>query len=358
MKQNSRKDILKNIARDILISLLVMFATFAICFLIRGLKDGIVGIPMIFILGVFMISFLTNGYLCGIICSFVSVFGVNYFVTYPNFDIDFARYGNSVTIISMLVVSIITSTLTTQIKRHEKIKSETETEKMRSNLLRSVSHDLRTPLTSILGASSAIIENDDFIKKDERIKLMTEIKDDAQWLIQIVENLLSITKINSNRETKIIKKPEIAEEVVADCMLKIRNRFPEFNVTVSVPDELLVIPMDAILIEQVLINLLENSAIHSKTATNTELRVIEKADCAIFEVQDNGVGIPNKLLPHIFDGYIERDYGSDADVKKNMGIGLSVCYSIIQAHGGEMSASNTAGGGALFKFTLPKKEGI
>lgn len=339
--------------KDTLLSLVILFMTFAFCFFIEKLDNGSVGIPIIFILAVFLISRFTTGYIFGFVSSFISVLGVNYVFTYPYFEFNFTLTGYPVSIVSMLSVSIITSTLTTRIKKQEKIKIEAETEKMRSNLLRSVSHDLRTPLTSILGASSAIIENNEKISEEDKIKLVSEIKNDAQWLIQMVENLLSITKINSDSNAEITKNLEIAEEIVAESLAKFKKRFPDFPVTVSVPDDLIMIPMDAILIEQVLINLLENAAIHSKTATQTSLVVYTEKSSAVFEVHDNGVGVPKDILPHIFDGSIVHKVKSETDIKSNMGIGLSVCYTIIKVHGGDMTAHNSPSGGAVFKFTLP-----
>ena len=341
-------------ARDIALSMIILTVTFVFCFIIMILDHGnTLSVPIVFILAVFLISRYTNGYFFGTMSTLISVLGVNYVFTYPYFEFNFTLSGYPVAILSALSVSIITSALTTRIKYQEKIKIEAETEKTRSNLLRSVSHDLRTPLTSILGSSSAIIENNDNLSENDKIKLVTEIKDDAQWLIQMVENLLSITRINSDGNAKIIKTSESVEEVVADSVQKFHKRYPDFRVKVTVPDEFLFIPMDAILIEQVIINVLENAAIHSKTATKAELNVINKKDSVLFEIKDDGIGINKEILPHLFDGYLTHTDENNIDSKKNMGIGLSVCYTIIKAHNGIMTAKNSPDGGAVFSFTLP-----
>ena len=152
-------------------------------------------IPMIFVLGVFLISLKTQGYFWGITASLLSVLAVNYAFTYPYYAIDLISPECVASAIVMLLVAILTGTLTTKIKRQEKIKAETEKERMRGNLLRAVSHDLRTPLTTIYGSCSAIMENYDSLDRNQQIKLLGEIRQDSEWLIRMVENLLSVTRI-------------------------------------------------------------------------------------------------------------------------------------------------------------------
>lgn len=339
--------------KDSFITLLFFFITLGVCYFLHSIDENDTYVSMLFILAVFMTSRFTNGYLYGIISALASVLAVNFIFTYPYYEFNFTLSGYPLAIISMLAVAITTSMLTSQIKLHSRLKLEAEKEKTRSNLLRAVSHDLRTPLTSILGASSAIIDNDDKLNKAERIKLLSEINEDAQWLIRMVENLLSITRIDDGHNTRIAKMPEAAEEVIAESVSKFRKRFPEWMVSVEVPDDLLMIPMDALLIEQVIINLLENSALHSKTADSISLTVMKNSDSAVFEVKDNGMGISPEILPHIFEGYFKQTYEDDGDAKRNMGIGLSVCYTIIKAHLGTMTAFNNTDGGAVFRFSLP-----
>ena len=338
--------------RDIIITLLLLVATTVLCYLLGLIDNTVPYESMLFILAVFIISKNTHGYFCGIAASVISVLTVNYFFTYPYYVFNFTLSGYPVTIICMLAVSIVTSTLTTQIKNQEAIKIEAEREKTRSNLLRAISHDLRTPLTSILGACSAIIENDDYISKGERLDLLYSMKEDSAWLIRMVENLLSITRIDDGGAAKIIKKVEAVEEIIAASVEKFKKKFPETNVIVSIPDELLFVPMDAVLIEQVIINLLENSAVHAKGSTETRLSVSVNESNVEFSVSDNGAGIPKSILPNIFDGYFNSSYEKSSDTKRNMGIGLSVCHTIIKAHNGVLTAENLKSGGACFKFTL------
>lgn len=228
---------------------------------------------------------------------------------------------------------------------------ESEKEKMRSNLLRAISHDLRTPLTGILGASSAILENEEFFDQPTRNKLIANIKEDSQWLIRMVENLLSITRIHEGT-MNVSKAPEAAEEIVAEAVGRIRKRFPDRNISVKVPNELLLVPMDGTLIVQVLINLLENAIKHSAENSLTEVEVKKVGKTAVFEVLDSGEGIADQDLPYLFDGDISGKKRS-SDSSRGMGIGLSICKSIIKAHNGKLEAANRKTGGAAFRFTLP-----
>lgn len=332
---------------------IVILAAAILCLLLRLIDDSDGYVSMIFLLAVLVISRITDGYFYGILASVVGVFGVNYAFTYPYLAFNFSISGYPITFISMLLVSVITSAMTTQIKQQEKLRADTEKEKMRGNLLRAVSHDLRTPLTSIVGATGAMIENDDMLTSEERKELLSEVKEDAEWLIRMVENLLSITRIGGE-EAKINKEPEAVEEIVAESVRKFKKQFPGQTVSVSVPDELLMVPMDAILVEQVIINLLENAVLHGKGATKIQLTVRRTLSDAVIEVRDNGVGIKEEVFPHLFDGYFrQQSSNGNTDSKRNMGIGLSVCMSIVKAHGGMMGAENLPEGGAQFRFTLP-----
>ncbi|WP_331666936.1 ATP-binding protein [Metaclostridioides mangenotii] len=230
-----------------------------------------------------------------------------------------------------------------------------EKEKMRSNLLRAISHDLRTPLTGILGASSAILENDGNLDQETHDKLISNIKEDSQWLIRLVENILSVTRINEGT-MNVSKHPEAAEEIVAEAIGRIKNRFRDLNITVNVPEELLIVPMDGTLIAQVLMNLLENAVIHSKDDKAIEVNLKKIGKFAMFEVIDNGKGISKEDFPHLFESYMPNEHNS-SDSTRGMGIGLSICMSIIKAHNGKIEAENRKDGGAIFRFALPLEGG-
>ena len=305
---------------------------------------------MIFLLAVAVVARFTNGFFYGIAASVAGVLAVNYAFTAPYFEFCLSISGYLLSFCSMLAVSVATSALITQIKRQEQQRCRAQVEEMQANLLRAVSHDLRTPLTSISGAASVLIAQPE-MDAAGREKLLREIVDDSDWLVRMVENLLSITRINAE-PANLNKRPEAAEEIIAESVRKFRKRFAEPPVEIRLPDELVMVPMDPILIEQVLTNLLENVARHARA---TEVRVSLRAvrDQAVFEVADNGVGLPPKQIRSIFDTIPGRGV---SDGSRSMGIGLSVCRAIILAHGGAIEAENLPEGGACFRFCLPLKE--
>ena len=313
-------------------------------------------IPMIFVLGIFIISWRTQGYFWGIASSLVSVLAVNYAFTFPYYAFDLITPECVTSAIVMLIVSILTGTLTTQIKRQEQIKAEIERERMRANLLRAVSHDLRTPLTSIYGATSTVIENYQSLNQEQQLKLLEDIQEDSQWLIRMVENLLSVTRIDGER-VKVIKTPTVLEELVDTVLVKFKKHYPQQEIQVEIPEEFVSIPMDAMLIEQVLINLLENAVIHAKGMKTLKLSVSCKDGQALFCVSDDGCGIPQERLENLFTGYLDRKNTPADGSRSNMGIGLSVCATIIKAHGSEIFAKNLENGGAAFYFTLETEDG-
>ena len=179
---------------------------------------------------------------------------------------------------------------------------------------------------------------------------------DAQWLNRMVENLLSITRI-SGEQTAISKEYEAAEEILAASVHKFEKRFKSnIRIAVEVPQEVVLVPMDATLIQQVLLNLMENAVLHGESTTELRLSVEHIGDEACFTVSDNGLGIPRERLATLFDGSLSGEKGGGFDMKKNMGIGLSVCQTIVKAHGGRITAENRPEGGAQFRFYLPLKE--
>lgn len=338
-----------------LLTAIVLGSAFLLSLMMQEAFNARTVIPMIFVLGVFLISLTTRGYFWGITASLTSVLAVNYAFTYPYYAIDLITPECLSAAVVMLVVAIMTGMLTTKLKRQEKIKAEGERERMRANLLRAVSHDLRTPLTSIYGSSSAIIENYDTLKWEQKLKLLVEIRSDAEWLIRMVENLLSVTRIDAER-VQVKKEPTVLDELIDTVLLKFRKHFPDQEVRVEIPEEFISIPMDALLIGQVLINLLENAVYHAEGMTELILRVFTRDGRAVFEVADNGCGIPADKLERIFSGYSDHGSSPVDGGRSNMGIGLSVCSAIVRAHGGEISVRNLETGGAVFSFSLEMEE--
>lgn len=309
---------------------------------------------MVFVLGVFLVSWRTQGYVWGIAASLLSVLAVNWAFTYPYWAFDLISPECISSAVVMLIVSTMTGALTTRLKKQEKLKAEAERERMRGNLLRAVSHDLRTPLTSIYGSCSVMMENYDALNKEKQLQLLSEIRNDAEWLNRMVENLLSVTRVDTDK-VRLSKCSTSLEELIDTLLVKFRKHYPQRKVHVSLPEEFVSIPMDAMLIIQVLMNLLENAVIHARGMQNLWLTVETTGNRAVFTVADDGCGISSERLPYLFTGLLDSDVSVDTS-RNNMGIGLSVCRTIIRAHGGEIQAGNRADGGAFFRFTLEMEE--
>lgn len=345
----------KTYLKDAVFSLATLVVTFILNLSMQRWFQTQSLIPMIFVLGVFLISWQTQGYFWGIAASLVSVLAVNYAFTYPFYAFDLISPECVSSAIVMLIVSIMTGTLTTQIKHQEKIKAEIDRERMRANLLRAVSHDLRTPLTSIYGASSTVIENYNSLSAEQKLKLLTDVQEDSQWLIRMVENLLSVTRID-DQKVRLAKSPTVLEELIDAVLVKFRKHFPDQAVQVAIPDDFVSIPMDAMLIEQVLINILENAVIHAKGMTSLKLAVTCRDGLAEFCISDDGCGIPPERLDNLFTGYLDQKGVPTDGSRSNMGIGLSVCSTIIKAHGSEFFAKNLNPHGTAFYFTLEMED--
>ena len=348
--------------KDFLLTLGVFIVvTFVSFFFNSKASDPTLNIAMLYTIGAFIASRYTEGYLYGLLYALSAVLAVNFFFTYPYGTFNFTIEGYQVTFLGMLIIGIFTSISSTVLKTQQDMLSaqekelmEAEKEKMRANLLRAVSHDLRTPLTGIIGNSESILENGSTMSDTEKNNLIENIDSDAKWLLNMVENLLSVTRIDEEN-AGVTKTPEVVDEVVAAAVTQFRKRFPGMDVIVRVPDEPVVVDMDAMLIEQVLINILHNAKVHSKTDKPLEV-VVSEADGAVsFSIRDHGIGIDESRLETIFDGEGQDPSQVSSDGYKGMGIGLSICKTIVLAHGGNIEAKNL-GDGAEFIFTLPAEE--
>ena len=346
---------MKKQIKDLLLTAGILAACFLCSLATNRISQTPMLIPMFFVLGVFLISVLTSGYRWGVAASLVSVLAVNFAFTFPYFEFNFSIPVNFFSAVVMLVVAIVTCALTKKITYAEKLKADSEREKMRANLLRALSHDLRTPLTTIYGSSAMLLENFDRFSDADRRKLLQGIRDDAQWLVGMVENLLSVTRLD-NGELRLNKTETVLEELIDTVLVKFHKRCPTQNVAVTIPEDFLSIPMDAVLIGQVLTNLLENAVIHASGMTLLELLVTLEDRHVRFTVRDDGCGIAPDRLEDLFTGYLgSSDRQGDA-LRRNMGIGLSVCATIVKAHGGRITAKNRPTGGAEFTFTLDLEE--
>lgn len=339
---------------DFLLFIMIIGTALGLSMILARINDDNNPFAMaVFILAVAVTARVTDGYIWGIAASIAGTFCVNYFFTYPFWSYDITYPGYPLTVTVMLIVSILISALTTQIKKQEHLRFEMDKEKMHANLLRAIAHDIRTPLASILGASSALVEQD--LSPEDQLSLLSGIHRDAKWLVRVTENLLSVTRF-SGKEVSIKKDDEVLEEIIGSAVLKYHQTPGTLPVHVETPDEIIVVPADGVLLEQVLLNLFENVSAHAETASQIWLHISQKENRVVVSVEDDGKGIPPAILPQILDGSIQKTSRSRPDDRRSMGIGLSVCNSIIRAHGGELHADISRHGGAAFSFYLPCKE--
>lgn len=341
--------------RDLAIAFGLYLAAVLLCLFLRNidLHRDTSYVAVIFLLDVFLTAYWTNGYILGIITAVAGVFSVDYIFTYPYWHISFTLTGFPLTFLVMMTISVLTAAVTSRAKQTETVRREAEREKMYADLLRAVSHDIRTPLTGIVGATNVLLEQDDVLTPQQRRELLKNANEEAQWLIHIVENLLSITRIGAGEDAQVTKTPGAAEEVIEGAVGKFRRQYPQIDVRVELPEEFFLVPMDPLLIQQVMTNLLENAAVHGVTTTRVVVSLEKRGKWARFTVCDNGRGIPEGRLHNLFDGTQSAQKG---DSTRSMGIGLSVCKTVVAAHRGKIKGENIKGGGARFTVDLPLEE--
>lgn len=242
-----------------------------------------------------------------------------------------------------------------QRQQAEKTKEQVQQERYRGNILRSISHDLRTPLSGIIGSSEMLM--DQMEEESDQYMLAQAIHKDADWLRALVENILNLTKLH---EGKLLLKKEFeaVEEIIESTLNLFSRRHPEYEVEVDIPEKFILILVDGKLIMQVLFNLLDNARKHSNPEDGVCIKVKESEDGrnVIFSVIDGGEGIAEQDLPHLFQMFYTSEC-RQVDVKRGIGLGLAICEAIVKAHGGSICAANrTDSRGAEFTFVLPKEE--
>lgn len=363
--------------RDLMVTVFFLCAAYLASAMLLDHTGAENNSALVFVLAVVLISYLTGSYTYGIAASIVGAFCINFFFMAPYAAFNLTYTGYPVAMLSMLTISIVVCALTTRVKQQavEAVKREQNTkalyelnsklneektaiqleaarESIRGNILRAVSHDLRTPLTSISGSASVLLASEEITERNSA--MLRDIKSDADSLIIMVENLLSITRIQDGT-MPLKKREEMLEEVAGDAVLTTRRRFPDAQVELDLSEDILYLSMEPILIKQVMINLLENSIRHSGDTQHIRLHLFRQDDWAVVEVRDHGCGLSPEICKAVQLGQ-QLPRTQDSDSSRGMGIGLAVCQSIIKAHGGFFAAGNDPEGGAVFRFGLPMEE--
>ena len=226
-------------------------------------------------------------------------------------------------------------------------------EQLRADLLRAISHDLRTPLCSISGNADMLLSNSDCLDEATKHQIYTDIYDDSEWLIGVVENLLSITRLNDGR-LKFKFTDQLLDEVIAESLRHISRKHDDYKIVADC-EELVLVRMDVRLIIQVLVNLIDNAIKYTPPGSVICIRGIKTDGKAQISVEDNGPGIPEEMKPHIFEMFYTGKT-TVADSHRSLGLGLALCHSIIEAHNGTLILTDHAPHGCNFIFTLPLSE--
>ena len=236
----------------------------------------------------------------------------------------------------------------------ERATMQAQNEQLRANLLRTISHDLRTPLTSISGNASNLLFNGETLDVETRNKICTDIFDDAQWLINLVENLLSITRIENGRMNLQIS-PQLMDEMIEEALHHINRKSCEHTITTQYGDEILLVNVDARLIMQVIVNLVDNAIKYTPIGSVIRISAYGKDNQVVVEVADNGPGIPNCAKAQVFEMFYTGQ-NRIADSHRSLGLGLPLCRTILSTHGGTLTLRDNVPHGCVFAFTLPQSE--
>ena len=365
------------VPRNLGVTALFLCAAYWVSGILIGHTGGENNSALVFVLAVALISLLTSGYFYGIAASIIGALFINIYFMEPYDAFSLSRTGYPVAMLSMVAISCVVCALTRAVRKqateavrreknakalyeqNEKLNAEkaaiqlqSDRTAIRETILRAVSHDLRTPLTSISGAVSVLLSSPEVSPKN--VAMLNDIKQDADSLIVMVENLLSVTRVQDGT-IPLKKREEMLEEVAGDALLTTRRRFPDCHIELDLSEDILYLPMDPLLVKQVIVNLLENAIRHSGDTEHIVLRLYREGDQAVVEVRDQGRGLSPDVCQAVQAGQpMPRSLSGDST--RGMGIGLSVCQNIIKAHGGSFTAVSRPEGGAVVRFGLPMEE--
>lgn len=336
----------------------ILIAATLVGLLFSGLKIPEANIIAVYILGVLIISIITSSWMYSFLASVISVLAFNFLFTVPRFTLRAYDPSYPVTFGIMFLVALITGSLASRMKEYARESAQAamqiEKEQLRADLLRSISHDLRTPLTSISGNASNLLSNENEFSQETRMQIYGDIYDDSMWLIKLVENLLSVTRIEDGR-MDLRMSAELMDEVIAEAMRHTDRNRAGRKIEVSSDEEFILGRMDARLIVQVVINLVDNAVKYTPEGAQIRIHTGKKDGMVVVSVSDTGSGIPDEQKSKVFEMFYTGTNRA-ADGRRSLGLGLGLCRSIIRAHGGEIWVSDNKPQGAVFTFTLPAEE--
>ena len=347
----------RSVFGNIVISVLIL----AVCTLIgfaffnSDLSNG--NIIAVFIQGILIIAILTEGRVYSMTSSIISVLVVNFFFVLPYYSFEVSP-DSVTTLIVLFLISVIISTLTSGFKKAKIDRMNAEErvrqEELKFNLLRSISHDLRTPLTSIRGMAHILRTDSNNLSEEKRQEMYTSIEDESEWLEGVIENLLVVTGVD-NESVRLNITAEVVSDIVESAVEHVDTHISRSRVRVIEPSEILLANMDAKLITQVLINLINNAYHHAESDGEIELRYYAGDDNMVhFIVADHGIGISDEDKEKIFELFYTTGNKRSGDMHRGMGLGLYLCRSIVEACGGQIAVKDNHPTGTIFEFTLPR----
>ena len=321
-----------------------------------GLPDAT--IVIVFVLGVLVTTILTNGVGYSLAASLTSILSYNFFLIAPRFSLAIDGLDYLGTISAMIVFSLLANYLVSNLRRNARQFTEAslvaQREQLRANMLRSVSHDLRTPLTSIVGDAEMLLDEEASLGEGSRRQLIEDIRDDATWLRTMVENLLAVTRIEDGN-ISLDMGIELVDDVIEEAMRHVSRDAQDHQVVVEPSRELLLAKMDPQVIVQVIVNLVDNAVAHTQPGSTITISSSREGSMVAISVADDGPGIADDDKKRVFELFYT---GGSADSSRGTGIGLALCQSVVQAHGGTIHIEDVVPHGSRFVFTLPAEEVI
>jgi two-component system sensor histidine kinase KdpD len=325
----------------------------AVCQLMSG-RFELADLSMVYLLGVVVASTRFSLY-PSIFTALLSALGFDFFFIPPKYSFAIFDPKHLVTFAVMLVVAVTTSGLTERARRHadeaHRAEAKAQTERLRSLLLSSVSHDLRTPLAAIMGAASTMLDDEATLADAARRDLTQTVFEEASRLHRLLTNLLYLTRLESSA-IELRKEWQPIEEVIGAALTRLEPRLRDRRVVTHLADRVTYAPLDGVLIEQVLVNLVENAVRYTPVDSPIEISAFETETAVTIEVADRGPGIPAGQEEKIFEQFYRA---SPKRGDGGVGLGLTISSAIVRAHGGRIWVEQRPGGGAAFRFEVPRE---
>ncbi len=309
---------------------------------------GQASILMIYLLGVFLVA-SHWGHGASLIASLLSALLFDFYFTHPYFSFWIADVENIIGLVVMITVGNITSNLLNQAKKAGLAQAQADNEALRNSLLSAISHDLRTPLTRIIGAVTTLIESHDIVCEEEQQDACRVIFDEAQYMSELMNKILDTAKLSIG-EIALHQEWNTLEEIIGSALARLDKNLAQRMVNINLPEHLPLLWLDSVLFEQVIVNLIENAIKYTPLCSPIEIEARYSKDFLTLTLSDYGSGIPEHLAEKVFDKF----YRLETEIQQNgVGLGLALCRSIIQAHDGSIVVKNIAGKGAVFEIQLP-----